>query len=63
MSSYLGDRLYRAYVGVRAKQNVLQLRLLLVDPLHRHPLRIFLRLLHRLVFKEGLSSITHIYNL
>ena len=58
MTSYLGDRLYGADVGVWPEQNVLQLRLLLIDPLHRQPLRILLSLLQRLVFKEVLVRMT-----
>lgn len=31
---YLGDWFYGAYVGVRPKQDVLQLGLLLIDPFY-----------------------------
>lgn len=54
--SYLADRLYRAYVGVWPEQNVLQLRLLLVDPLHRQSLRILLCLFHWVIFQKGLQD-------
>lgn len=54
--SYLGDWFYRAYVGVWSQQNVLQLGLLLIDPLHRQPLWVFLCLFQRLVFQESLQT-------
>lgn len=61
MTSYLGDRLYRAYVGVWSEQNVLQLCLFLIDSLNRQPLWIFLRLFHRFVFKESLLEMAQGY--
>lgn len=60
VTSYLGNRLYRAYVGVRSEQNVLQLRLFLIDSLDWQPLWIFLCLFHGLVFKEGLLEMTQL---
>lgn len=53
-TTYLRDRLHRADVGVWPEQDVLQLRLLLVDALHRETLLILLQLVQGLVLKQSL---------
>lgn len=59
---YLSDRLHRANVGVRPKQDMLQLGLLLIDPLHRQPLPIFLGLTERLILKQTLKKTKRNWN-
>lgn len=53
---YLSDGLHRADVGVRPEQDMLQLGLLLIDPLHRQPLLIFLMLTESLILKQTLKD-------
>jgi len=53
---YLRDGLHGADVGVRPEEDVLQLGLLLVDPLHRQPVGVLLGLPKLLVFKQALSQ-------
>lgn len=53
---YLRDGLHRADVSVRPEQDVLQLRLLLVDALHGQTLLILLRLAEDLVLEQHLGK-------
>lgn len=59
---YLSDGLHRANVGVRPEQDMLQLGLLLIDPLHRQPLLIFLGLTKSLILKQTLKKDTKSYS-